>query len=195
MYNPNTTDNQQELYDVVNEMDEVIGTATRQQVHSDRSLIHRATGVIVFNTQKQLLMQKRSMTKDMYPGFWVFSVGGHVDSSDTYENAVQREIQEELGVDLDIQLWEKILQKSDAETEFWQMYIAVHNGPFPKFNRIEAEEVRFFDLDELLKGAKNQSIPMPPNVLKLLPRIVDFVSKGKIDELFTKNEEMYVHNS
>src|SRR5258708_32914837 len=119
-YNPNTTDNQEEVYDVVNEQDEVIGKAKRKEVHSNAKLIHRTVGAHIFNRQKQILMQKRSKTKDMYPGYWVFSVGGHVASGDTYERAVEREIQEELGVKgVRVVPVSKVLQPQAGESEFW----------------------------------------------------------------------------
>lgn len=179
MYNPQTTDNQEEVYDVVDENDQVIGTATRRQVHADPTLIHRAAGAYIFNRKKQLLMQKRSRTKDMYPGYWAFSVGGHVDSGSNYEETVRREMREELGLEVKVIPLQKVLQREPEETEFWQVYLGIHDGPFPNFNKVEADEMRFFDVDELLK----QSIPMPPNVIKLLPSVKEMIDSGKIDEL------------
>jgi isopentenyl-diphosphate delta-isomerase type 1 len=191
MYNPNTTDNQEEVYDVVDESDEVIGTATRRQVHADPRLIHRAAGAYIFNQKKQLLMQKRSQTKDMFPGFWAFSVGGHVDSGDTYEEAVRREIREELGTEIKVVPLEKVLQREPEETEFWQVFMGIHDGPFPSFNTTEADEVKFFDIDTLLTAVSDESIPMPPNVIKLLPSVKTLVQSGKIDELI-KESTYYV---
>lgn len=187
MYNPNTTDNQEEVYDVVNELDEVIGTATRKQVHSDRSLLHRASGVFVFNTDRQLLMQKRSKTKDMYPGYWVFSVGGHVDSGTGYLETAKRELQEELGIDADIFPLEKMLQEDEHEREFWMCYALIHNGPFPNFNTIEADEVRFFSVTELVEHGKLGTLALPPNVIKTLPQVQHWLEEGKIDDLIQRS--------
>lgn len=186
MYNPQTTDNQEEVYDVVNENDEVIGTATRRQVHADPTLIHRATGLFVFNSDKQLLMQKRSKTKDMFPQYWVFSVGGHVDSGDTYEKAIVREMKEELGIEVEFFRWKKELQPVEHETEFWMMYYTIHNGPFPNFNRVEADEVRFFEIDQLIAGGKNQTLLMPPNVIRLLPEVREFINSTEFREKLEK---------
>lgn len=186
MYNPQTTDNQEEVYDVVNDQDEVVGTATRKQVHHNPSLIHRAAGAYIFNHQKQLLMQKRSKSKDMFPGYWAFSVGGHVDSGSTYDETVRREMREELGFEIPVVPIQKVLQKEPEETEFWQVYIGIHDGPFPDFNKTEADEVRFFDVDTLVAAAKDGSIPMPPNVTKLLPTVQHYVDSGVIDTLIIK---------
>ncbi|MEP7166867.1 MAG: NUDIX domain-containing protein [Candidatus Woesebacteria bacterium] len=189
MYNPNTTDNQEEVYDVVNEEDEVLGTATRKQVHSDPKLIHRAAGVYIFNKKKHLLMQKRSMTKDMFPGYWVFSVGGHVNSGDSYEKTAVRELSEELGVNVPLTHWMKIFQPGVHESEFWAMFYGLHEGPFPGFNTVEAQEVRFFDIVDLITSVENGSILMPPNAVRLLPLIQTLLESGKIDQMIeeTKN--------
>lgn len=187
MYNPQTTDNQEEIYDVVNANDEVIGTATRGQVHADPTFIHRAAGAYVFNRKKQLLMQKRSESKDMFPGYWVFSVGGHVDSGDSYDQAIQREIKEELGVEMNVSRVEKTLQREPEETEFWQIYMGIHDGPFVNFNTTEIEKLRFFDVTDLIAASKDQSILMPPNVMKLLPSVQKLVESGKVDEMIKRN--------
>ena len=186
MYNPNTTDDQEEMFDIVDKEDCVIGQATRQQVHHDPSLIHRAVGVFVFNTKKQLLMQKRSKTKDMFPGYWVFSVGGHVHTGDTYDNTVKREVVEELGISFPVKLYKKFLEPSDGETEYWATYLAVHNGPFPNFNSTEADEVRFFDVDELIKSRNASTLPFPPTVKGLLPRVKELALSKKLDALIAQ---------
>lgn len=92
-----TTDPQYELFDTVNEKDEVTGKAFRSEVHHNRTLIHRSITVLVVKDGK-LLLQKRSKTKDTYPDYWTSSCGGHVLSGDSYENTANRELFEELGV-------------------------------------------------------------------------------------------------
>ncbi|HAV15029.1 MAG TPA: hypothetical protein DCX25_01750 [Candidatus Pacebacteria bacterium] len=189
MYNLNTTDDQGELFDVVDKQDRVIGQATRQQVHHDPSLIHRAVGVLVFNTKKQLLMQKRSKTKDTFPGYWVFSVGGHVHSGDTYSATVKREMIEELGTSFPLAPFKKFIEPSDGETEFWSMYVGVHNGPFPNFNNTEADEVRFFDVDELTQSSMSEKLPVPPSVKGLLPMVKELSVSKKLDALIKKYDK------
>jgi isopentenyldiphosphate isomerase len=93
-----TTDNQQELFDVVNEQDEVVGQATRGECHSNPKLIHRSIGVYVINKQNQVFLQQRSKTKDKAAGKWSFSASGHVTSGDEYLETACKELKEELGV-------------------------------------------------------------------------------------------------
>lgn len=98
-YNPSmqTTDKQSEVYDVIDSADRVIGQATRGDVHKDPSLVHRCIVILVFRNG-ELFLQKRSMTKDSFPGIWTCSVAGHVDSGESYEIAAARELGEELGI-------------------------------------------------------------------------------------------------
>lgn len=75
------TDNQKEVFDIVDEHDNVIGKATRGQAHADKNLIHRSIGVVVFNKKGKVFLQQRSATKDTEPLKWTISASGHVTSS------------------------------------------------------------------------------------------------------------------
>ncbi len=75
------TDNQNELFDTVDENDKVIGQATRGEVHKNKNLIHRSIGVVVFNSNGEIYLQKRNSTKDTDPGKWTISCSGHVTVS------------------------------------------------------------------------------------------------------------------
>lgn len=87
-----------ELLDVVDEDDNVIAVRTRGEIHA-RGLMHRAVHILVFNSQGELFLQKRSMSKDEQPGKWDSSAAGHVDSGEDYLDCARREIGEELGID------------------------------------------------------------------------------------------------
>ena len=87
-----------EIFDVVNDRDEVIGSAPRNEVHR-LGLMHRATHVLVFNSRGELFLQKRSQKKDRQPGLWDSSASGHVDKGETYDACAARELKEELGLD------------------------------------------------------------------------------------------------
>ena len=87
----------QELLDVVDENDQVIGVKTRGEIHACQ-LMHRAVHILVFNSRGELFLQKRSMNKDENPGLWDSSAAGHVDSGENYLACARREIEEELGI-------------------------------------------------------------------------------------------------
>src|SRR5882672_4757083 len=88
---------QDEIFDVVNERDEVIGQRTRGEVHR-LGLLHRAVHVLVFNGRGELFLQKRSMQKDKFPGAWDSSASGHLDSGEDYDACAVRELREEIGL-------------------------------------------------------------------------------------------------
>jgi 8-oxo-dGTP pyrophosphatase MutT (NUDIX family) len=89
----------EEIFDVVNERDEVIGQQPRGVVHR-LGLLHRAVHVLVFNAAGQVFLQKRSMTKDRQPGLWDSSASGHVDAREDYDACAVRELHEEIGLQL-----------------------------------------------------------------------------------------------
>lgn len=121
----------EEIFDVVNERDEVIGQAPRSEVHR-RKLHHRAVHVLVFNTRGELFLQKRSMKKDCYPGAWDSSASGHLDRGEDYDVCAVREVREELGVQLPAVPRRLFKIDSCAETgqEFVWIYQCQHEGPF-----------------------------------------------------------------
>src|SRR5438046_2178358 len=86
-----------EFFDVVDEKDEVIGRASRAEVHR-RGLKHRAVHVLVFNSRGQLFLQKRSQTKDTFPGAWDSSAAGHLCCGEQYDGCALRELEEEIGL-------------------------------------------------------------------------------------------------
>ena len=89
----------EEIFDIVNDRDEVIGQLPRRIVHADGHK-HRAVHVLIFNSRGQVFLQKRSMSKDTFPGAWDSSASGHLDHGEDYDACAVREVREELGVAL-----------------------------------------------------------------------------------------------
>jgi isopentenyl-diphosphate Delta-isomerase len=120
-----------EIFDVVNERDEVIGQLPRKEVHR-QGLKHRAVHILIFNAGGELFLQKRSMKKDNHPGVWDSSASGHVDSGEDYDTCSLREVGEELGVQLACVPTRILRIEACEETgqEFVWVYRCVHEGPF-----------------------------------------------------------------
>jgi isopentenyl-diphosphate delta-isomerase type 1 len=122
--------NPNEIFDVVNERDEVVGQATRREVHA-RGLLHRAVHVLVFDRAGRVFLQKRSMKKDMSPGLWDSSCSGHLDSGEDYDHAAVRELGEEIGVHgAQPARWFRIEACAETAQEFCWIYRLRHDGPF-----------------------------------------------------------------
>lgn len=139
----------EEYVDLVSEDDVVIGRALRRECHGNPQLIHRAVHVLLFNDLQQLLLQKRSANKDIQPGKWDTSVGGHLDPGEEYLVAARREMHEELGVEA-VPLTELYRSKirNDVESENIQTYLTIYNGEIV-FAPDEIDEVRFWSADEI----------------------------------------------
>ncbi len=91
-------DNQNEMFPIVDEEGTVIGKATRGECHSGSKLLHPVVHLHVFNAQGDVYLQKRPEWKDIQPGKWDTAVGGHIDNGETPEQALRREVREELGI-------------------------------------------------------------------------------------------------
>lgn len=145
-----TTDPQDEIFDIVDENDQIIGQATRHEAHQNPNLIHRVVHVWIINNKNQILIQQRSLTKDKAPGYWDISCGGHIKSGDSPEITVKRELKEELGINVKCMFIKKYVEKFTDQAEMVNLYYAISNGPF-KFNEEEITQLKFFSESETQK--------------------------------------------
>ncbi|MGA2176034.1 MAG: NUDIX domain-containing protein [Verrucomicrobiota bacterium] len=120
-----------EIFDIVNERDEVIGRMPRARVHREGRK-HRSVHVLVFNARGDLFLQKRSMTKDTFPGAWDSSASGHLDSGEDYDACAVRELREEIGLILAAPPRRLFKIEACAATgqEFVWVYRLESEGPF-----------------------------------------------------------------
>jgi isopentenyldiphosphate isomerase len=128
----------EELFDVVNDRDEVIDRKPRNEVHR-LGLLHRAVHILVYNSSGQVFLQKRSMRKDKSPGLWDSSASGHVDSGEHYDATSVRELREEIGLSpfhRPEPLF-KLAACPETDNEFVWVYRCSAEGPFV----LNAEEI------------------------------------------------------
>ena len=121
----------EEIFDVVNDRDEVIGQKPRSEIHR-LNLKHRAVHVLVFNSEGELFLQKRSRHKDCFPGAWDSSASGHLDSGESYDACAIRELKEELGL-LPSRLPERLFKIDACAGTGWEfiwIYRLYSDGPF-----------------------------------------------------------------
>lgn len=140
----------EEMFPLVDLNGDVIGKATRKECHSGSFYLHPVVHLHVFNKDGKLYMQKRSDDKDIQPGKWDTSVGGHVDYGEKFEDALLREASEELGIiKFDPVFAFRYDYKSDREYELVNTFITFYDGsiiPDPK----EISEGRFWEVPEIL---------------------------------------------
>jgi isopentenyl-diphosphate delta-isomerase type 1 len=139
----------EELFPLIDETGKVIGKATRSECHSGSKMLHPVIHLHIFNANGDLLLQKRAMTKDIQPGKWDTSVGGHVDYGETVEEALFREVHEELGITHFTPVFlRRYIFESEIEREMVYSYRTIHEGPF-HFDENEIDEIRFWSLNEI----------------------------------------------
>lgn len=138
-----------EIFDVVDENDLVTGTATRGEVHANK-LVHRAVHVFVFNKRGDLLLQKRSLLKDLCPNLWDSSVSGHLDSGEFYDAAAVRELEEEMGITAPEAPQEiaRITPCPETGWEHVRLYRVRHEGSI-RYPSSEVEAAAWFPLTEV----------------------------------------------
>lgn len=121
----------EEIFDIVNDRDEVIGRLPRSQVHREGRK-HRATHILVFNSRGDVFLQKRSMKKDNSPGVWDSSASGHLDSGEEYDACAVRELREELGLEAKTEPTRlfKVAACPETGQEFVWAYRLESEGPF-----------------------------------------------------------------
>lgn len=139
----------EEMFEIVDEAGSVIGRAARSACHGDPGLIHQSVHVLVFNRAGALFLQERSAGKDVEPGKWDTSVGGHLQPGEASEAAARREMMEELGVaPRELTFLHRYLYRSPMETELVWTYVTGHDGPFV-LQSDELEDGRFWDISEI----------------------------------------------
>ena len=128
----------EELLDVVNEDDEIIGVKSRGEIHA-LGLMHRSAHILVFNKNHDLFIQKRSMSKDNLPGLWDSSAAGHVDSGEDYHSCAIRELEEELGIAVTTSLEQlfRLQASTITDMEHCIVYRTINEGPF----ELQPEEI------------------------------------------------------
>lgn len=152
-----TGDPGEEVVAIVDAENRVVGKAQRSEMRR-QNLPHRATYILVFNQKGQIFVQKRTQSKDIYPGYFDVAAGGVVLSGETYEASAQRELREELGVTAKLEfLFDRYFE--DGRNKVWgRVYRCRHEGPFV-LQETEVESGAFMTPDEILAADKANFTP------------------------------------
>ncbi len=143
---------QEEILEVVTKEGKVIKTLPRSEIHGNPLLIHKVVHILVFTEKGELLLQKRSMHKDVAPGKWDTSVGGHVNSGETLTQAMEREMDEELGISTcKPEFLYTYIHSNVYETELVHTYSCIYNDEI-RFNKDEIDEVKPWSIEEINKN-------------------------------------------
>lgn len=148
----------QDLVIIVDQDDNVLDYLPRVDAHK-KGLLHRTVGIIILNDQGEILLQKRSKNKDTFPGKYTISASGHVDKGESYDQAAQREMEEELAVKANLKFVKKVINDHPEHRQMQSFYLIRNNGPF-KIQYEEVDEAKFFTITEV----KNMLPKLTPTV-------------------------------
>jgi isopentenyldiphosphate isomerase len=139
-----------EWFPIVDEEGNTIGEALRSVCHDGKSrLLHPVVHLHIFNRSGKLFLQKRAMTKDIQPGRWDTSAGGHISPGETVTDALYRETREELGLKgFTPRFLGKYVWESPRERELVNSFCTT-TDEFPVINRDEIDEGKFWSEQEI----------------------------------------------
>jgi len=146
------TMNHDELLDIVDRNDSVIGRKQRSEVYAAGMVNFRVVNAFLINASGQLWLPRRSAQKRIFPLGLDMSVGGHVESGESYEAAFRRELYEELNLDLDAVCWRqlgKLTPHEDHVSAFMTVY-EICTDASPQFNRDDFIEAFWLMPEEAL---------------------------------------------
>ena len=146
----------EEWFPIVDEDGNTIGKALRSVCHDGKSmLLHPVVHLHLFNTRGELFLQKRAKTKDIHPGKWDTSVGGHISPGETPNEALMRETGEEIGLNNLVPVFlGKYIWESPRERELVNSFSSI-SDKFPVINKDEIDEGRFWELKEIRENLGN----------------------------------------
>lgn len=180
----------QEYFDVLKENGEYTGKVeTRDKCHTE-GLWHKAVALYIINSQNQVLLQKRSSKKKLWPNLWDISAGGHVLAGEFGFQAIIREIKEELGIDIDkkditfIGASTSVNKKGEIENKHFNEYYIVNkdvNISELNLDSEEVSEVKWFEKDDILNKIENnyEDITDKIGCWEYLKRYYDWQSEDK----------------
>lgn len=153
-------DNKKEMFPEVDEQGNIIGALSRAEAHGGSRRLHPVVHLHLFNSKGELYLQRRPMWKDIQPGRWDTATGGHVDLGENVQQALRREVREELGVtSFTPEAMCHYVFESDKERELVYVHKTVYDGPVTP-NDEELDGGRFWTMEEI-NAALGQGVFTP----------------------------------
>lgn len=169
-----------ELLDLVDKNDNVIGTVWKSEAHGNSKLIHREIAIAVFNNENEVLLQQRSLSKTIAPGIWSTTAAGHVATGENPDTAIIRELFEELGISVEPVFFKKTLTgpvgNDQAELRFIYWYYAIlKDRPELILDNDEVGDAKWVNINELDEFSKMNNYKLGEFSRKWIMKIAKFL--------------------
>lgn len=166
-------DNDNEILPQVDAEGNVTGSITRGHAHDGSKILHPVVHLHVFNSKGELYLQHRPHWKKIQPDKWDTACGGHIAFGESVDDALAREVSEELGITgFKPLLIKRYVFESSIERELVYLYKTIFDGEI-KPSEDELSGGRFFTSDELRNAAAGGSIT--PNCLMELTQYLNLI--------------------
>ncbi len=166
------SDNSTEIFPIVDDEGNTIGHATRGECHGGSKLLHPVVHLHLLDSRGRIYLQQRPLWKDIQPGRWDTAVGGHIDYGESVEEALRREVREELGItDFRPRFLVRYNFESDREREQVNVFTTVYDGPVHPSDELAGG--RFWTIDEV-NEAVGRGI-LTPNFEQEFQRLLKFL--------------------
>jgi 8-oxo-dGTP pyrophosphatase MutT (NUDIX family) len=159
-----------EIVVIVDEHNQVVGAAPRREMRAMR-LPHRSTYILVFNSRGELYVQKRTLSKDVFPGYFDVAAGGVVLAGETYEQGAERELEEEMGI-RGVPLTRLFdFSFEDEHTRLWGCAFSCTYDGMVVLQEEEVESGAFVPVSDILRRAETE--PFTPDGMYVLQRYLN----------------------
>ncbi|HRW98665.1 MAG TPA: NUDIX domain-containing protein [Cyclobacteriaceae bacterium] len=180
-----------ELIDLINQDDEVIGQATKDECH-ENGLLHRSVFIFLFDKQERMILQKRSSKKKIRPNKITAAACGHVKAGESTKSAALRELKEELGISTKLYSSIKTIGPYDYDKELISLFIGKTNLQ-PKKNSDEIDDLLYLTINEIKSCIENNTIDFGASFKKVFIEYLDgdywLHSTVQIPQAFSGTEE------
>lgn len=172
-----------EKMDIVDENDRIMGEASKKDIYDKDLKYYRIVKGIIRDNTGKILLPKRSKYKYIYPECYDISLSGHVDKGESYEEALQREMKEELGIE-EAEYKEicYLTPKQLDSNYFIKLFMVNYDGQI-KVDKKEVESANYVEIEQLYKLMKERPEKFKDDFLFLLNILKDNKQLEKEEEI------------
>ena len=175
-----------DLLILVDKKDKIKGYKEKEPCHTHPTVLHRAFSIFIFNSGGKMLIHKRAGGKKTWPNFWTNSCCSHPRKGETTQQAANRRLKEELGINCKLKYLFKFCYKAKYDSKYGEyeldhVFVSRCNKK-PKINRREIASIKYVSVPALMKDVKKNPKKYTPWFKIALPKVVAYAKKHNLSE-------------